>query len=175
MTDVFGTFGIFFAAIVCLIAIGALVAVVKGMLALNRSRRLARVGLETTATIIDNQMESHRQTNSNGFSRSYLTFRPVVRYRTQMGQEIVAVGPVGSRRSFVKETTVPIRYNPDQPDQIQIVSGHGRGSGGATALIGGLVMLVFIAFFAFVAYSMQQAAASDCSSIGDIPGISSTC
>jgi hypothetical protein len=176
MTGIFGTFGLIFTAIIALIAIVALVIVIKGIVALSRSSRLASVGLETTGTIVDNQMESHRNHNSNGFSSSYLTFRPVVKYRTQMGQEVVAVGPASSRRSFVKETTVPIRYNPQSPDQIQLLSGHGRGSGGWSMLIGGIVMLIFITGFAVVAYSMQHQAADDCASFAnDVPGISTSC
>jgi hypothetical protein len=155
MTGIFGTFGLVFAAIIGLIAIAALVIAIKGVIAISRASHLASVGLETTGTIVDNQMESHRQHNSNGFSSTYLTFRPVVKYRTQMGQEVVAVGPASSRRSFVKETTVPIRYNPESPDQIQLLSGHGRGSGGWSMLIGGVVMLIFVAGFAAVAFSMS--------------------
>jgi Protein of unknown function (DUF3592) len=153
-TVVFG----FIILVAAAIGVFGLVSIVRGVLALGRSRRLAESGQAAMGTIVDNQMQSHQQARVAGQaaygSYSYMTFRPVVAFRTQMGQEIVAAAPTSSRTSYIKGTTVQIRYNPDDPTQMEITSGRGKGSGGMVAIVTGIVAVVFVVAFLVFAFSI---------------------
>jgi hypothetical protein len=133
-----------------LVAVGVLMAlfgmasVVWGVLRLRRSRRLAQQGRAATGVVVDNQTTSHSRGGGRG---SYVTFRPVIEYRTEMGQQVTAVGPVGTRTSFVKGATVGLRYDPEHPEQVELVSGAGRGSGGVAAIVIGLALAAVAAIF----------------------------
>jgi hypothetical protein len=151
-------FGFIIVVAVVIGVIGVLM-IFRGFAALGRSRQLADSGQQTTATIVDTQMTSHRATGNQQmgtYSSSYMTFKPVVQYRTQMGQVVTAVGPTSTRTSFVKGTTVPIRYNPDDPSQIELLSGMGRGSGGVARIAVGIFFVVFVIGFIFFALSIRQ-------------------
>src|SRR5262245_38569221 len=149
----------FIIAVAVVMGIVGLLMIWRGFAALGRSRQLAASGQQTTATIVDTQMTSHRATGNQQmgtYSSSYMTFKPVVQYRTQMGQVVTAVGPASTRTSFVKGTTVPIRYNPDDPSQIELLSGMGKGSGGLAGVVIGIFLVVFTIGFILFALSIRQ-------------------
>jgi len=151
MTDPFNVVFLIFALVAAGIAGWGLYLVVRGVLDLRRSSGLKRDGQQTTGTVVDNQVESHYRSGTTGgpyrASFSWLTFQPAVRFRTLDGRDIVAVGPARSRRSFVSGTTVSVLYDPGDPTKIQLLSGHGRGSGGAARLASGLFAIVGAAAF----------------------------
>ncbi|MEV0270754.1 DUF3592 domain-containing protein [Hamadaea sp. NPDC050747] len=147
MTTVFGAFPVMFMIVAAVIGVGGIVGLVKGVARLRGSASLREDGRETTGTVVDSQMES-RGAGDNRF----MVFRPVVRFRTQEGQEVTAVGPNASRRSFVKDSTVPLRYHPDRPAEIEIVTGEGSGSGAWAMIAGGLLAAVAGLFFVVVGW-----------------------
>lgn len=149
-----GAFFAFFFIILLLIGGAVVWGAIQGAQKVARSQELRTVGRETTGTVVDNQMESHSH-HHNGHHHSRLTFRPVIRYHGPNG-EVTAIGPADSSRSFVVGTTVPIRYHPDKPDQIEIVSGQGRGSGGVGGIVAGVVGVIVLVLMATFACSVKQ-------------------
>ncbi|GAA1804102.1 hypothetical protein GCM10009682_27310 [Luedemannella flava] len=136
-----------------LMALGGLALAGWGVWRTARSRRLAADGRTATGVIVDNQVTSH-----SGEHGASLTFAPVIEYRTELGQQVTAVGPVGLRRSFIKGTQVQVRYDPAKPEQIELLSGPGRGSGGVVAIVIGLLMAV--AAVVFLSFVIAMAAAA---------------
>ncbi|GHJ44000.1 hypothetical protein Cs7R123_13420 [Catellatospora sp. TT07R-123] len=147
-------FALFF---VVLLVIGGVVVwgAIQGSRKVARSQELREVGRVTTGTVVDNQMESHSH-HHDGHHRTSITFRPVVRYRAQDGTEVTAVGPAASNRSFIVGSTVPLRVHPDRPEQIEITSGQGRGSGGVAGIVVGVIGVVVLVLMATFACSAQR-------------------
>ena len=116
----------------------------RGVFTVWRSRRFAAEGLTTTGTVIDNQIEAYA-----GDHGSRLAFRPAVKFRTRAGQEIVAVSSRPGRRSGVVGMTVDLRYDPETPTRMEILTPGLRGDGGAGLIVFGLVLVAMglAAFF----------------------------
>jgi hypothetical protein len=149
MANVFGVFPLIFLAVSGIIGIVALATAVRGVLRLRSSALLREEGRETTGTVVDNQMESR----GSGDNR-HLVFRPVVRFWTQEGREVTAIGPNVSHRSFIKDSSVSLRYHPERPEQVEITQGQGKGSGGWGMIVGGLVVAVVAVGFVFVGWNL---------------------
>lgn len=175
MTDAFSMFPTAALLVGGFMALIAIVAISHGTWVLLRSRRLARDGREAEGTVVESQMESRRRTGTGpGSNSSYVVFHPVVRFRTDMGQEVTAVGPAPSNRSFITGTAVRLRYDPDDPSRIEITSGPGKGTGGATGIAAGLVLLVVLAVIATATYLVTKD--EDCPAPpGFGPGVSTGC
>lgn len=176
-----------FLAVGGLIALSGLAIAARSVVAIRRSAALTRVGVPTTATIIDSQVESRTSTTDIGMpnadgtpgmqtpSTSYLVFRPIVRFRTQTGQEITAVAPRVSRRSFLPGAAVEVLYNPSRPDQLKIVSGPGSGGSAVPGMVAGLVMAAIATTFVILVHSIFFMSPSPASTDpGCPPGISCT-
>jgi hypothetical protein len=135
-TVVFTLFG----GLVALFGVGLAVA---GARAVARSARFSRVGIPAEGVIVDNQMESRSTTGDNGLPpRSYLMFRPAVRFRTQQGQELTVVARNASRRSYLTGTSVAVLYDPQRPTEIRLTAQRGM-SAGVIPLVAGLIFAAF--------------------------------
>jgi len=155
-----------------LIVFAGLAVAVRSVIAMRRSALLTRTGVAVEGRIIDNQMESRESTFDAGTpdmpmtsTTRYFVFRPVIKFRTQAGQEIFAVAPRVSRRSFIVGATVPLLYLPDRPDQIKIVTGGGGSA--VPGLVVGLLVAGLATTFLLAVHSMFFAsstnpAGSDC-------------
>lgn len=122
--DVLVLGGIFVVWAIVLLSFGAggVLVVRRTMRDMDRSRHLDMVSRHTTGTVMDNQMRSH---SGGPHSSGYVRFHPVIRYLTDDQREIVCVGPIGSRQSFLVGTTVPIRYDPGDPQHVEVTGGEG--------------------------------------------------
>ncbi|WP_067495629.1 DUF3592 domain-containing protein [Actinoplanes sp. TFC3] len=105
-----------------------------GIRAWVRARNLVTTGTQISATIVDNQQESH--------SDGQMMFIPVVRFRTTDGREVTtALENAQSHRSHLTNTMVDILYDPSNPQHVQR-AGSTTG-GGVGAIVLGLVFLGF--------------------------------
>ncbi|MEV6350569.1 DUF3592 domain-containing protein [Actinoplanes sp. NPDC051851] len=119
-----------------------------------RIRTLATSGQRTTATVVDNQMESS--------SEGRMRFLPVVTFHTAMGQEIkTALPDMMEFRSHVTGTTVEVIYDADSPSQAVAANRPTRGI--SVAIVFGLIFLAFAAF----AYKLTGAMFDTTSEFGD--------
>ncbi|WP_412746644.1 DUF3592 domain-containing protein [Krasilnikovia sp. MM14-A1004] len=119
-------------------ALAGCVMITAGVRGILRNRRIADIGYDADAVVVDNQQRSA------GDGR--ISFRPVVTYRTRSGQEIKAViDDAVSNRSYLTDTRLQVRYDPDQPDQ-PVTAGRGPRTSITTIVFG----FVFLGFAALV-------------------------
>jgi hypothetical protein len=84
---------------------GLIVAAVRRWLKL---RALTAAGRPATARVVDNQLES--------WSDGRTSFRPVVTFRTEAGQDVTAVlADLDGFRSHLAGTEIPVVYDPANP------------------------------------------------------------
>ncbi|MEV6970807.1 DUF3592 domain-containing protein [Hamadaea sp. NPDC051192] len=121
-------------------AVIALLCLLAGVRRMVWSERLRRSGIEAAGTIVESQFRS-------GFA-GRVWYRPVVSFRTQGGQRILALGPVRRRSAYPRRAPVLIRYRADKPTVIEIVDGPGEGPSPAGYLFAGLLLLVVLVTFA---------------------------
>ena len=117
-------------------ATAALVFLGAGVRRVLRSERLRRRGVEAAGTIVESQFRSG--------AGGRVWFRPVVAFRTQGGQRVIALGPVRRRAAYPRRAPVVIRYRSDKPDIIEIIDGPGEGPSPAGYLFTGLLLLVVL-------------------------------
>jgi hypothetical protein len=108
----------------------AIVAV--GAVRLRRNRRLRKVGISVTATVVDNQLI--------GGTEGRLMFAPVIVYRTREGREIKTAASHQSYKSYIAGSAIEVLYDPDQPDRVLV---PGQSSGPYVAIVFGLVFVGF--------------------------------
>lgn len=101
---------------------------------------LAAAGLRAGAVVVDNQQEARGDS---------VVFRPVVQFRTSVGQEVRAVvETVVSNRSHLTGLPMEIIYDPAAPQHV--TRPGDRTGGGIGAIVAGLIFLGFaVLAFAF--------------------------
>jgi hypothetical protein len=111
-----------------------LVMIISGLRRWTRTRRLTDTGEQALATVVDNQIKSHR--------RGTTTFHPVVTFTTRSGHEVrtVLTGQ-SSNRSHPPGTQQPVAFDPGHPDRPVPATGQIPGTAGT--LIVGSVFLLF--------------------------------
>ncbi|BBH68356.1 hypothetical protein ACTI_50410 [Actinoplanes sp. OR16] len=125
-----------------LTGVALIVIAVRRWLAL---RALGTSGRQATARVVDNQMESR--------SEGRMSFRPIVTFRTDSGQEITTpLADLGGFRSHVVGTEIAVLYDPANPSAAAPVRGT-RGRLAATVVFG----VIFLAF-AVCAYGVGRTA-----------------
>ena len=159
---------VLFVGVGVIIAGSAAYQAIRGVRKVARSAELRSAGRDEMATIVDNQLHSNRGSNHH----SYMTFRPVLRYRISGDREVTAVGSKASRSSFIVGTSVPIRYNPNDPTHVEITSGHGAGNDGISSIIWGVVgaaIAIGMIIFATLAFGSNGGSSFDdpCSGVPD--------
>ncbi|MBB3097866.1 hypothetical protein FHR83_005550 [Actinoplanes campanulatus] len=120
-----------FAGVPALVGAGLIVAAVRHW---SKLRTLTASGRQTTARVVDNQLESW----SDGQTR----FRPVVTFQTDSGQEVTtALADLDGFRSHIIGTEVPVIYDPQKPSEATPAQkGGGRL---VTTVVVGMLFLVF--------------------------------
>ncbi|GAB1691763.1 DUF3592 domain-containing protein [Krasilnikovia sp. M28-CT-15] len=119
-------------------AIAGSAMITAGVRRILRVRRIADIGFDAEAVVVDNQQRSGQH--------GRITFRPVVTYRTRSGQDIkTVIDDAASNRSYLTDTRIQVRYDPDQPEQ-PVTAGRGPRTGIAAIAFGG----VFLGFAALV-------------------------
>lgn len=133
--DGFRVFALLVSALVVLIpAATGLTMIIRGLRHWNRARRLTDTGEQATATVVDNQLESH--------SHGSVAFRPIVTFTTRTGREVRTVlADQVSHRSHLPGSQQTVAFDPEQPDRA--VSADGQTAGAARALIIGSIFLLF--------------------------------
>jgi Protein of unknown function (DUF3592) len=107
----------------------------------TRIRALTASGRQTTARVVDNQWES--------WSDGQTSFRPVVAFRTESGQEVTtALADLTGFRSHIVGTEIAVVYDPVQPSEATPAR-RNNGRVVATAVFG----VVFL-MFALCAYRL---------------------
>jgi hypothetical protein len=107
----------------------------------NKLRALHAGGRQTTARVVDNQMES--------WSEGRTSFRPVVAFRTDTGQEVTtALADMDEFRSHLVGTEIPVFYDPEKPSEA--TPAKRPGGRFVATLAFGVIFLVF----AVCAYQM---------------------
>ncbi|MEU4558622.1 DUF3592 domain-containing protein [Actinoplanes sp. NPDC023936] len=128
----------FLVGVPALVGLGLLAATARRWAKL---RALTASGRPATARVVDNQLESR----SNGRT----TFRPVVTFRTESGQEVTTTLPdLDGFRSHLAGTEVAVRYDPQKPSDATPAQ---RNSG---RLVVTMVFGVLFLVFAVCAYQM---------------------
>ncbi|MBB2944567.1 hypothetical protein FB565_004296 [Actinoplanes lutulentus] len=141
----------FLVGVPALVGIALIVAAVRRWLTL---RALAASGRPATARVVDNQMESS--------SEGQMSFRPVVTFRTEAGQEVTTpLADLDGFRSHIVGTEIAVLYDPERPSEAT----PARGSN--TRLIATVVFGVIFLVFAVCAYRLGSAMISD---FLDMPG-----
>jgi len=142
----FGSFPVFFAVILLVIALVGVAVVVGGVVmalrARRRSREAARLrteGRQATGVVVDNQVQSRHERR--------MTFAPIVRFEAE-GREVVVVGDQRWNRSFVTGRPAQVVYDPAAPDRAHVRAEGGSVFGNGTS---GIFLTVFgIAFLVLV-------------------------
>lgn len=123
-------------------AAGALAMVLSWLRTRRAEPELRRAGTPTIGTVIDNQ----GVTTATGET----VYRPVVRFTTDRGRPVRAVGDTVARRAFPIDSTIAVVYDPARPQDI--VTGPGRPR---TYLVGGIVFAVIAVILFGVALALR--------------------
>ncbi|WP_204300117.1 DUF3592 domain-containing protein [Actinoplanes campanulatus] len=114
-----------------LVGAGLIVAAVRRWSSL---RTLTASGRQTTARVVDNQLES--------WSDGRTSFRPVVTFQTDSGQEVTtALADLDGFRSHIIGTEVPVVYDPQKPSDATPADKSGGRL--VTTVVAGVLFLVF--------------------------------
>jgi hypothetical protein len=128
--------------------LGGLAMLVTGLLLRRRESGQRGAGTSVVATIVDNQSQS--------LANGRMVFRPVVEFRTAANKKVRAVGGGASSRSYVTGTTLPVVYDPEDPQRI--LAGTSASS---KYVVGGTMLVVFGAgALALVVWALSQISAS---------------
>ncbi|MBW6439232.1 DUF3592 domain-containing protein [Actinoplanes hulinensis] len=100
----------------------------------TRLSSLTASGRQTTARVVDNQLES--------WSDGRTSFRPVVTFQTDSGQEVTtALADLDGFRSHIIGTEVPVVYDPQKPSDA--TPAHKSGGRLVTTVVVGVLFLAF--------------------------------
>ncbi|GGN75112.1 hypothetical protein GCM10010112_46010 [Actinoplanes lobatus] len=100
----------------------------------TKLRTLTASGRQTTARVVDNQLES--------WSDGRTSFRPVVTFQTDSGQEVTtALDDLDGFRSHIIGTEVPVIYDPLKPSDA--TPAHKNGGRLVTTVVFGVLFLAF--------------------------------
>jgi Protein of unknown function (DUF3592) len=148
---VFGGFAV-------LVGLVSVINILRGFFRLGTSRRLTASGIAAAGLVVDNKRQTYQTppTGNGQPGRVSTMFQPVIRFTTQQGQEITAVSPAQSNRSFRVGTAVAIRYDAANPNVVQIASGRGKGSGGCGMIVGGAFGIIVAVVILAVVASQQR-------------------
>lgn len=105
-----------------LVAVGV-VLVRRTRRARGRTARLHQLGVEVMGLVADDRIV--RRGTSPDRAGQVDWYQPVVRFRTRDGAEVVAIGQEVARSSWIVGTPVRLRYDPQDPEEITVVSGAG--------------------------------------------------
>ena len=137
-----GTVGLFLVLMVLLLA-AALAAFAAtgavllrtGLRARARGVRLAARGASATATVVDDEPLTYRDVT--------LAHSPVVSFRTDDGEEVVAVAPDPSSRTWRRGSVVRVDYDQDEPEVLRVAApGRPASRGTGRAALGAVLLLV---------------------------------
>ncbi|BAL91192.1 hypothetical protein AMIS_59720 [Actinoplanes missouriensis 431] len=121
-----------------------------------RVRALLVSGRPATARVVDNQLES--------LSDGRTSFRPVVTFRTETGQEVTTTLPdLDGSRSHLVGTEVAVRYDPEKPSDATPAKASSAQT--VVAVVFGVIFLVF----ALVAYQVMSSGMEDAGQFSDFP------
>jgi hypothetical protein len=124
------------------VAAGLFLAVIGGW-GVRGQLRLRRHGIRVVGTVIG--MREAWVAGPDAGQPGSPSYRPVVRFRTPSGQEIVTATRVGTPGGLAVGRAVPIRYDPRRPTSAEIDSFRERGLLNllaAALLVGGLALAV---------------------------------
>lgn len=80
------------------------------------NQRFAKIAVPGEGIIV----EINRSSSQTGEDANKVTFYPVVRFQTPEGRSVEFIGAGGSQPGYSVGQTVPILYNPKQPNEAQI-------------------------------------------------------
>ncbi|MEV6601459.1 DUF3592 domain-containing protein [Actinoplanes sp. NPDC051346] len=138
-----------------LIGVGLLVA---GARRWSQLRALAGSGRRATARVVDNQLQS--------WSDGRTSYRPVVTFRTDMGQDVTTVlEDLGSFRSHLSGAEIEVFYDPANPAQAAPTRKAGRGV--VVCVVFGVIFLAF----SLCAYQLADVVVGFFTDFGDFGNI----
>lgn len=124
---------------VVLVVVGA--AVVRRSLVVARRRRaLAEAGARVRGVVVGTQTQSR-----GSGDRARTTFRPVVSFRTASGHEVRTVAGPTTTASWVEQTSVQLRYDPDDAEHAEVLeplAGSRVPESGPLVVVVGAVLVV---------------------------------
>jgi len=142
-------------AVVLLGLVGLLV-LLQSWDAIQRAKRLAKTGLEATGEIVDTKCRFLYSAIPGVPVRipTLPFYVPMVAYRTARGEARTGVAQHYRLRRPTIGTQVPIRYDPAEPDEVQITGGPWRGADARKDVIGVIVLgVVVVATIIFLVVS----------------------
>lgn len=141
-----GLFALAWFGVLALFAAIAILMVRRGVRAQRAEAELRRVGLTAEAVVVDNRRHTYTSTDDSGWRRTYHRYRPQLRFRTHDGQDVTA-WPSGQTMSpLALGAAVPVRYDPRNPQRLEIAAGPGAssGTGGCLAVFGVFFLVVSV-------------------------------
>lgn len=114
----------------------------RGAAARRRWRLMQRVAVPAVATVLATREKVHL-VDDNG--RQWRTSTPTLQFQTTAGQVVTVEGPAVAGSGLVTGTTVPIRYHPQDPSQVDIMRPDTPVDTGSRMLFGGIVVSAFAA------------------------------
>ncbi|MEU8242288.1 DUF3592 domain-containing protein [Actinoplanes missouriensis] len=114
----------------------------------TRVRALLVSGRPATARVVDNQLES--------LSDGRTSFRPVVTFRTESGQEVTTTLPdLDGFRSHLVGTEVAVRYDPEKPSDA--TPAQRSNTPVVVMVVFGVLFLVFaVCAYRMISTSMEE-------------------
>jgi hypothetical protein len=135
---------VWFGAAVVFVIVG-LANLGRGVSSRHDTTDLREIGRTTDATVIANHEQTHTGRDNDGRKQITHSYRPQLSYRGPDGKAVTAVGPVATPEPIPVGTVVPLRYHPEEPTRVEIVSGPGRSEEAARATLGcGCVILIVL-------------------------------
>ena len=129
-------------ALVLLLALAAFAAtgavlLRTGLRSRARAARLSARGASATATVVDDEPLTYRDVT--------VAHSPVVSFRTDEGEDVVAVAPDPSSRGWRRGSVVRVEYDQDEPEVLRVAAPGRRAAGGTAQAVLGAVLLVVAA------------------------------
>lgn len=122
------------AAFPALGAVGMVIAAVRARL---HEPELRRTGEVAIATIVD----SRRVTSDDG----RVLFHPVLKFVTERGRSVRAVGDISSPRPFITDRTMAVVYDPRKPQTVLVGPGRSRAYL-VGAVVFGVISVILVVF-----------------------------
>jgi hypothetical protein len=87
-----------------------------GISMFTNDQRFAKIAVPGEGTIL----EINRSSSTSGDDTNKVTFYPVVRFETPDGKNVEFIGAGSSQPGYTAGQTVPVLYNPNQPNEARI-------------------------------------------------------
>ncbi|MBX6749827.1 MAG: hypothetical protein IRY85_09175 [Micromonosporaceae bacterium] len=114
----------------------------RGARSRRRWRQMQHESVSGLAIVVATRDETHLVDDKG---RQWQTSVPILQFHTAAGAVVTAEGPALSGPGFAVGTTVPIRYLPQDPQQVELMLPDAQSDTGNGMFLGGIYVVVIAA------------------------------